>query len=207
MTPSTEILNWLVIGFEQPTGSLTEFFYYDKHDREFFSIMAVDYFMLDEEMNIAGNVTTNYSKTQTNTLVERMKKIENDDPSIIPVPRVTLDDPKNVMQQFLGTLSDQKLIDRLNQQTQTQNYKTKFDFYFEDETEELIKQNWEKAKSTFLHQQIDTFLNLNNINIAHSTLWVVDSEGSISIDLTKDSNSTLIIDKTKTKKRWWKFWQ
>lgn len=60
MTSPTQILNWLAIGFEQPNGSLTEHFYYDKQDAEFFSILFTDYFILDEELNLANNVTTNY---------------------------------------------------------------------------------------------------------------------------------------------------
>ena len=208
MTPSTHILNWLTIGFEQPTGSLTENFYYDKRDREFFSIMAVDYFMLDEEMNVASNVTTNYSKNQENSLVDRMKRIELNDPSIISIPRVSLDERKNFMQQFVDSLSDQKLITILNQRIQNQDYRTKFDFYFGNEADELTKQKWEEAKSNFLHQQVDTFLNLNNINVDNSTLWIVDSEGSISMDLTEDKKPEPlpIINELQIKKPWWKFW-
>ncbi len=208
MTPSTQILNWLTIGFEQSTGSLTENLYYDKRDREFFSIMAVDYFMLDEQMNVASNVTTNYSKTQENSLVDRMKRIENNDPSIISIPRVSLDERKNIMQQFVDTLSDQKLIAILNQRIQNQDYRTKFDFYFGSEADELTKQKWEEAKSNFLHQQVDTFLNLNNINVDNSTLWIVDSEGSISMDLTEDKKPEPlpIINELQIKKPWWKFW-
>ena len=208
MTPSTQILNWLTIGFEQSTGSLTENFYYDKRDSEFFSIMAVDYFMLDEEMNVASNVTTNYSKTQENSLVDRIKRIENNDPSIISIPRVSLDDRKNFMQQFVDTLSDQKLISILNQRIQNQDYRTKFDFYFGNEADESTKQKWEEVKSNFLHQQVDTFLNLNNINVDNSTLWIVDSKGSISMDLTKDKKTEFlpIINEPQIKKPWWKFW-
>lgn len=208
MTPSTEILNWLIIGFEQSTGSLTENFYYDKRDSEFFSIMFVDYFMLDKEMNIASNVTTNYSKTQENSLVDRIKRIENKDSSIISIPRVTLNDRMNLMRQFVDKLSDSKLIDILNQQIENQDHRAEFDFYFGNEADELIKQKWKKVKSNFLFQQAESFLNLNNINIDNSTLWIVDSEGSISVDFTNDEETkTLpIINKQKIKKPFWKFW-
>ena len=208
MTPLAQILNWLTIGFEQSTGSLTENFYYDKRDKEFFSIMAVDYFMLDEKMNVASNVTTNYSKTQENSLVDRMKRIENNDPSIILIPRVSLDERKNFMRKFVDTLSDQKLIAILNQRIQNQDYRTKFDFYFGNEADELTKQRWEEAKGNFLRQQVDTFLNLNNINVDNSTLWIVDSKGLISMDLTKDKKTKPlpIISEFQIKKPWWKFW-
>jgi len=208
MTPSTEILNWLIIGFEQSTGSLTENFYYDKRESEFFSIMVNDYFMLDEEMNIASNVTTNYSKTQENSLIDRIKRIENKDSNIISIPRVTLNERKNLMQQFVDKLSDSKLIDMLNQQIENQDFRAEFDFYFGNEADELTKQKWEEEKNNFLYQKVETFLNLNNINVDKSTLWIVDSEGSISFDLTDDKeNKTIpIINEQKIEKQWWKFW-
>lgn len=208
MTPSTQILNWLAIGFEQSTGSLTENFYYDKRDSEFFSIMAVDYFMLDEEMNVASNVKTNYSKTQENSLIDRMKRIENNDPSIISIPRVSLDERKNFMQQFVDTLSDPKLMTILNQRIQNQDYRTKFDFYFGNEADELTRQKWEEEKNNFLLQQVDTFLNLNNINVDNTTLWIVESEGSISMDLREPEKKEFLptIDEPQIKKPWWKFW-
>ena len=208
MTPSKQILNWLTIGFEQPTGNLTENFYYDMRDNEFFSIMVVDYFMLDEEMNIASNVTTNHSKTQENSLVNRIKRIENKDSSIISIPRVTLNDRKNLMKQFVDKLSESKLIDILNQQIENQDYRAEFDFYFGNEADELTKQKWEEEKNNFLYQQVETFLNLNNINIDNSTLWIVNSEGSISVDLTYDKETRTLptINEQKIKKPLWKFW-
>jgi hypothetical protein len=35
-------------------------------------------------------------------------------------------------------------------------------------------------------QKVDTFLNLNNINIDTVKLWEVKEAGSITVDLTKD---------------------
>jgi len=62
MKLSTQIRNWLMIGFEQPVGSLNEDFYYDKKNNEFFSIVLTDKFMLNENLNLASDVTTTYSK-------------------------------------------------------------------------------------------------------------------------------------------------
>jgi hypothetical protein len=209
MVPVTQILNWLAIGFELPTGSLTELFYYDKRDSEFFSVMAVDYFMLDEHMNVASNVTTNYSKTQEATLVDRMKRIENKDPAIIFIPRITLEDRKTFMEQFVGSLDNTNLVEVLTEQIQKQDYKSKFDFHFSDETATVAKQKWESEKNDYLLGEVDTFLNLNSININNTTLWLDnDAESSISIDLTDASTCEPLpsIDKPSNSKPWWKFW-
>ncbi|MBT2564419.1 hypothetical protein J7E50_19720 [Pedobacter sp. ISL-68] len=205
MISPTQILNWLAIGFEQPNGSLTEHFYYDKQNAEFFSILFTDYFILDEDLNLASNVTTNYSKQQENYIVSRIKRIEEDDPTIISIPRVTLEDRKDFMQQFADTLSDQKLVGILNQRIKNHHYNNKFDFYFGNEADELTKVKWEETKNMFLLQQAETFLNLNNINLDKTSLWLADADGSVSIDLTNENNAKNF-KKIKLKKSWWKLW-
>lgn len=58
MTKQEQIYNWLTTGLQQPADRLSEIFYYDKRDKEFFSILVTDYFMFDENLNIAKNTTT-----------------------------------------------------------------------------------------------------------------------------------------------------
>jgi len=88
MTKQEQINNWLKIGFGQSENRLSEVFYYDKRDHEFFSILLTDYFILDDNLNIEEGVTTNYSKQNLETLVERIKRIESKNESIIPLPRL-----------------------------------------------------------------------------------------------------------------------
>ncbi|MFT3679062.1 MAG: hypothetical protein QM791_02245 [Ferruginibacter sp.] len=187
MTLSTQIRNWLTIGFEQPIGSLNEDFYYDKKNNEFFSIVFTDHFMLDENLNSANDVTTTYTKTQEVALIDRLRRIELKDPEILSIDRISLDERKAVMQQFVDNLSNSDLIKILQQRITNQDYRTKFDFYFVNEADDLTKQKWEEHKNLFLQQKVDTFLDLNNINIDTATLWDVDANSSISIDLIKDS--------------------
>jgi len=112
------------------------------------------------------------------------------------------------MQQFVDNLTNQSLIKILQQRIYNQDYSTKFDFYFGDEADELTKQSWEQSKDLFLQQKVDTFLNLNNINIDSATLWDVEADGSITIDLTKSRSveNVQIESSTVSRKAWWKFW-
>jgi len=186
MTLSTQIRNWLTIGFEQPTGSINEDFYYDKKNNEFFSIVLTDQFMLDENLNLASDITTTYTKTQEASLIDRLRRIELKDPTILSIDRISLDERKSVMQRFVNSQSNSDLVKILQQRINNQDYRTMFDFCFGNEADDLTKQNWEELKDSFLQQKVDTFLNLNNINIDTATLWDVEANGSISIDLTKD---------------------
>jgi len=148
MTKQEQIYNWLTTGLQQPAARLSEIFYYDKRDNEFFSILVTDYFMFDENLNVAENTTTTYSKEDLETLIDRIRRIENKDVSIISLPR-------------LGN---------------SQN----------------------TADTESISMEIDSFLNLNSINIETATIWEVEESGTITIDL---KNELL------TKKHWLKRWK
>ncbi|TCC86989.1 hypothetical protein EZ428_22555 [Pedobacter frigiditerrae] len=150
MTKQEQIHRWLIIGFQQPADRLSEIFYYDKRDNEFFSILVVDYFMLDENFDITPAVTTVYSAKTSKIIAERIKRIENDDSSILALPR-------------LGSIQN---VD-------------------DDE---------------FIPQRIDSFLNLNAIDVETVKIWEVEEEGIITIDLKRESEPL-------TKKTWWKLWR
>ena len=208
MTHPTQIRNWLTIGIEQPVGSMNEDFYYDKKNNQFFSIVLTDQFMLDENLNLANDVSTTYTKNQENSIIDKLRRIELNDPTIVSIERISLDERKFVMQQFVDNLTSHDLTKILQQRIYNQDYRTKFDFYFGNEADEVTRQNWEQQKNFFLQQKVDTFLNLNNINIDTVTLWDVEANGSITLDLTKNDevNNDAIEDTIEKKKPWWKFW-
>ena len=87
MTKQEQIYNWLMIGLQQPFDRLSEIFYYDKRDNEFFSILVVDYLMLDENLNIAKDTTTSYTEKTLEVLIDRIKRIEKKETTIISLPR------------------------------------------------------------------------------------------------------------------------
>ena len=88
MTKTEQIHNWLTIGFQQPTDKFSEIFYYDKKDNQFFSILITDYFLFDENLNLAKDTTSNYSAATLKVLLDRIKRIENKDITIIKLPRL-----------------------------------------------------------------------------------------------------------------------
>lgn len=137
MTRKEQIYNWLTIALQQPADRLSEIFYYDKRDNEFFSILVTDYFMFDENLNVAKDTTTKYTKENLEILIDRIRRVETKDVSIISLPR--LGNSENV---------DNK---------------------------------------EFISQQVESFLNLNSINIEATTIWEVEESGTITIDLKNES--------------------
>jgi hypothetical protein len=91
MNNQEQIHNWLVAAFEKGEGSLTELFYFDRRDNQFFSVLFMDYFLLDENFDLAKDiVSTNYSKETLVLLIDRIKRIEKFHPSIIAIPCLSL---------------------------------------------------------------------------------------------------------------------
>ena len=137
MSKQEQIYNWLTTGLQQPSERLSEIFYYDKRDNQFFSILVTDYFIFDENLNVAKATTTNYTKEDLEILIDRIRRIENKDAAIISLPR-------------------------LNNSTSVEN-------------PELISQH------------VENFLLLNSINIETATIWEVEENGTITIDLKNES--------------------
>ena len=137
MSKQEQIYNWLTTGLQQPSERLSEIFYYDKRDNQFFSIFVTDYFIFDENLNVAKATTTNYTKEDLEILIDRIRRIENKDVAIISLPR-------------------------LNNSTSVEN-------------PELISQH------------VENFLLLNSINIETATIWEVEENGTITIDLKNES--------------------
>ncbi|MBK7036685.1 MAG: hypothetical protein IPH42_10160 [Bacteroidetes bacterium] len=137
MIKQEQIYNWLTTGLQQPSERLSEIFYYDKRDNQFFSILVTDYFIFDENLNVAKATTTNYTKENLEILIDRIRRIENKDAAIISLPR-------------------------LNNSTSVEN-------------PELISQH------------VENFLLLNSINIETATIWEVEENGTITIDLKNES--------------------
>jgi hypothetical protein len=137
-----QIENWLKIGLSQSPDKISETFYFDKRDNQFFSILITDYFLFDEGFKINKNTSSNYSDVNLKLLIDRLKRIENDSNSIIVLPR-------------FGEIIEEDLISKM-----------------------------------------DSFLNLNAINLESTSLWEVEELGDITIDLTN-----------KKKKHWWQFWK
>ena len=152
-TLEERIYNWLKIGFLQPSERISESFYFDKRDNQFFSILISDYFHFDEDYNIPKNATSSYPENVLKLLADRMMRIENDDKSIISLSRTNKE---------------------------------------------------ENTSDIYLDQKIETFLNLNSIDIKTATIWDIDTIGSVTINLKDDdAERKSRIDE----KKWWEFWK
>jgi hypothetical protein len=87
MPPPQQIHNWLITGLQQSPVKFSEVFYYDKRDKQFFSILMTDYFLFDGNGELAKDVPSSYSEATLLLLADRIRRI-NIDPQIIAIPRL-----------------------------------------------------------------------------------------------------------------------
>ncbi|MAB49294.1 MAG: hypothetical protein CMC05_11750 [Flavobacteriaceae bacterium] len=199
-----QILNWLMIGISQSPNSLNESFYFDKKEEKFFSIVVTDYFMLDDNLNLAKNTTTSYSEQNQNKLVTLIKRIDKEDKDILFVPRLTHKERRDVLSEFLSSIDNPKEKEKIESlYLKTDDELTHFDKRFEIESSQKIVNEWNEFKDRILLSKAESFLNLNAINLNNASIMDFDNEGGITIDLTKDDNGNEIVDE----KRWWEFWK
>ncbi|QEC76539.1 hypothetical protein [Mucilaginibacter ginsenosidivorax] len=87
MSTQEQIYNWLITGLQQSPVKFSEVFYYDKRDKQFFSILMTDYFLFDGNGELARDASSTYSEATLLLLTDRIRRI-NIDPQIIAIPRL-----------------------------------------------------------------------------------------------------------------------
>ncbi len=100
MTNKETSLNWLTTGLQQPPNQLSELFYFDKRDEQFFSVLVTDYFLFDDELNLAKDAYSTYSKKSLDSLQDRIKRIESRDVDIVVIPRLGEIEEKEIQKQI-----------------------------------------------------------------------------------------------------------
>lgn len=200
MDTSFHIKNWLTTAFEEPVDRLNEFYYFDTLHNQFFSIFITDYFLLEEES--AKNIESPYSDKEFKILKDRINRIELKDSSIISLPRLTVDERKQIIDEFLQ--QNKELFDNEKIQLLIDNETGRNQFNL-TEINNDIKPEWKVFKAAKILEKVETFCNLNRIDIESATLWTEAKATTISLDLTDTVSKTE--DKPKIeKKAWWKFW-
>ena len=87
MSENNQIIHWIMIGIQQELNDPSELFYYDKKEKQFFSILHIDYLLFDQNLNIIEDISMYYTKEELNILRKRIKKIRKKDSSIQELPR------------------------------------------------------------------------------------------------------------------------
>lgn len=97
MTIQEQIYNWLIIGLQQSLIRFSEVFYFDRRDKQFFSILMIDYFLFEADGELSKDAASTYSVDTLKLLKDRIARI-NIDADVIALPRLG-DTEDNYLQQ------------------------------------------------------------------------------------------------------------
>jgi Uncharacterised protein family (UPF0158) len=203
MDTSFHIRNWLTTAFEEPVDRINETYYFDKNHNQFFSVFITDYFLLEENPDI--NIQSPYSDNELIVLKDRINRIESKGNSILYIPRLTSEERKQIIQDFLDsnlqTFDNEKLQSIIDNET-GRNY-----FDINIEISDDINSEWKIFKAKRISEKAETFCNLNAIDIESASLCTDKKATSISLDLIESKSESLDKEiKVQRKKAWWKFW-
>ncbi|MCK7553995.1 hypothetical protein MKQ70_02810 [Chitinophaga sedimenti] len=178
-----DIFDWLTTAFSEPLHSLTESFYYDKRDREFYSLHFADYLLINEDLTINESVESSYNDSLARVIVDRIVRQEKGDSDIIPVPRLEVAERKRIMEAFSQRINDERLLSIVQQRIKNQDGSQRFDFYFGDEAWEDLKQQWIDLKYVSIAGPIGDFLNAHGIDLDQCTIMDAGGDFSITVSL------------------------
>ncbi len=196
MSVSNQVREWLHIALTEQVDRINESYFFDRQDSEFYSVFITDYFLTDP--NSANDFPNSpYSKDEIAILSARMDRQENNDPSIVIIPRLTVEERKEMLQTFL----DQHLEceTRLLNVVDIENGRTNLDFDNLLPTD--LKEKWQEFKWHFIQSKVDSFSNLYNIDLETVSLWTDKKMTTMNLDLKDTEEQEVVV-----KKPWWKFW-
>lgn len=190
---------WLELAFSEQGDRLNESYYFDRRDNEFFSVFITDYFLTHTSSTdeYPGNP---YSAAEQQILTERIKRLELNDTSILTIPRLTIDERKQMMEEFLESRSHLRNSNDLQRLVDAENGRTNLDF--DNLLDSEKREQWRQFKSNFIQRKVDTFCNLQNINLDIATLWIDKKMTSVSLGVDNKKEHPTV----EKEKPWWKFW-
>lgn len=197
MSHQLSILEWLQLAFEEPVDQINECYYFDRRDNEFFSIFITDYFLLGPDKSI---VESPYSASEMLLLEDRMSRIESKDSSILYIPRLTVDERRDLVLSFLDNVNNDDSL--LRNEIDKEDGRNLFKF-FKGRLPDHLKGEWYGFKMETIRPKVESFCNLENINLDTATLWTDLKVTKVELYSGLESKQDQYPSR---KKRWWKFW-
>jgi hypothetical protein len=110
MTVNT-INNWLRIAFQQPLDCESEKFYFDKSNKQFFSILSIDHLLFDKKYNLINDISLYYTSEEIQQLSKRLKALQKNKNSIVLIPRHGIIQEPSILLKYIDEFLLQNRID------------------------------------------------------------------------------------------------
>ena len=165
MTTLQQKYDWLQIVFTDPIDCEIEAFYFDKTDKVFFSVFLPDNWLRYPE---ARTAFYEYTIEEYERFVQKVDRLEQNDPEIIRVPQLTIEDRKTLLQDFLYEEQIQD-ISFLQEIVKEEDGSSALNF--NNKLNTSYKAKWDTFKAKFVGAYIDNFCLNNDIQLETAIIF------------------------------------
>ena len=181
---SNDIFRWIHNAVARPFPDQTHRFYCDKNNRELFSVFIFVYWKLAQSNDFADVRKKlrmeGITETQKSKLISKIKRIDNNHPSIMEIPRLTEDEWNFMMETIIhqnNDTEDGKILKKNMEYIHENNFSMEsimFPF-LEDINSEKIKDDCHDLFGDIADRKINEFLKLIDENVDVDQLGVLNS--------------------------------
>lgn len=187
---------WLTVASIMPPNYQNESFYYDAQHKEFFILTMFDYLLIGDN----DGFEFQYTEEEANRLIDKISRIDNHDSSLIEIPRLNLEQRKDLQMRFVDTLNSHdlqlKLFDVVNSQTAKQQLALDEILNSELHDTQLVDE-WGTFKSYWMQELAEDFEN-DHLPLSEVSVWKIECSRAVKkLAATREEPA---------RKPFWKFW-
>jgi hypothetical protein len=184
--------DWLQMVFTERRDCEIEAYYFDKTDKVFFPVFLPDNWLWSPEAR-----TEDYEHTieEYERFVQKVDRLEQNDPEIICVPQLTIEDRKTLLQNFLY---EEQIEDIAFLQEIVEEEDGKSALNFDNKLNTSYKAKWDTVKAKFVGAYIDNFCLNNDIQLEAATVSSNEKLTKLKNELRADvDNGNILFPKHK----------
>ncbi|NMN37725.1 hypothetical protein [Pedobacter sp. SG918] len=193
-----EQIIWLIVASTVPIDYESETFYYDSKEKEFFILGMFDYLLIGDH----GGFEFEYSEEECIRLVDKIQRINKQDPTLIEIPVLTIADRISFQQRFVNEHTSGEVQNQLLEIVSKQNHEHQLilDSAIPPESFDNLLGMWEEAKFRLAQKRALQFEQTYGVNLKEVSIWRIDkSRGVKKLAPIKATATT-------KGKSWWKIW-
>ena len=193
-----EQITWLAIASTVPIDYESETFYYDAKEKEFFILGMLDYLLIGDH----GGFEFEYSEEESIRLIDKIQRIDNQDPTLIEIPVLTIADRISFQQRFVNEYTSDKVQNHLLDIVNKQSYEHQLilDSAIPPEAFDNLLGMWEETKFRLAQKIALQFEQTYGVNLNDVSIWRIDKSGGVK------KESPLKVNAISKAKPWWKIW-
>lgn len=183
MTTLQQKYDWLQLVFTERADCEIEAYYFDKSDNVFFSVFVPETWLGYEE---ARTEIYGHSKKEYERFVLKVARLEQNDPDIIRVPQLSIEDRKTLLQDFLY---EEQIQDISFLQKFVEDEDGRSALNFDNKLNTSYKAKWDAFKAKFVGAYIDNFCLNNDIQLETATIFSNEKLTKIKPEIRADLDS------------------